>query len=52
LNDEDLLEMDDVKDLVNVFKKAEKIVLVWLEKKCIDKGLEKTDKRLLNLVKD
>jgi hypothetical protein len=52
LNDEELLDLNDVKDFIKVFKKADKLNLVWLEKKCLDKGLEKTYKRLLNIVKN
>lgn len=49
LTDEEMLDLTDVKDFINVFKRSEKINLVWLEKKSIDKGLESTYKRLLKL---
>jgi hypothetical protein len=32
LSDEELLDLNDVKDFINVFKRAEKINLIWLKK--------------------
>lgn len=49
--DSELLEINDVLDFVNVYRRSKNINLDWLRSKIKDKGLSKTLQKILNLSK-